>query len=628
MPAFRRAACCKAKRTSRCGRKSESQEGPAAAFAGGLIGAQMTWSCGRQCVEVWPRCSPGAASKLSSQCTRREQGGQIRHKESTRLFWPGGEEYKTGGGRSWCVAVQKTNQDRKRRRESDSGSVVAVECTDMLSSRQIGRRAATWQRERNRLNGEGMPEPRTTAMADTQAARERRAVDRARIVDIAARIIDLECSIRALRVEKEMLEAEQETLQEHLDAYTYPVLTLPPEIVSEIFVRFLPVYPERAPQKGLLSPITLGQICRLWREMAFSTPRLWRTFTIFLRLGDSVQNYDADHPRIETSLQRSGSCPLSVQYMRSDTSSLFRLIIAHRARWEHLKLFVSVRNLPAIIGPFPLLRTLTTNVWVPRAHDKTYRPPTFHTAPLLRRVAISNYKDIFLGMLPWSQLTVLIIKSIEINPCIRVLALAPLLVYSDLTFSRHGEGDTEDDMPRSVKAPTPTYTDLNIPSSGLAHMKHLKLRGPRQLLNPLSVLTLPALQRLHVDEASLQPDPMATLRFLLSRWGSSPQEIHIGLPALRVHLYSTALPSIVFSSARRPPLPIRFLEPQPTTLVGLEAMNIDEEGDWDEVSSSESEESDSSDSGEESTSDSSEKSTSESGEESDTQEGDIEDYSE
>ncbi|KAJ7694495.1 hypothetical protein B0H16DRAFT_1904269 [Mycena metata] len=424
-----------------------------------------------------------------------------------------------------------------------------------------------------------------------------------------------EPSIARASVEKKLLKAEQETLQEHLDAYTYPVLTLPPEIVSEIFVRFLPVYPERAPQKGLLSPITLGQICRLWREMAFSTPRLWRTFTIFLRLGDSVQNYDADHPRIETSLQRSGSCPLSVQleYMRSDTSSLFRLIIAHRARWEHLKLFVSVRNLPAIIGPFPLLCTLTTNVWVPRAHDETYRPPTFHTAPLLRRVAISNYKDIFLGMLPWSQLTVLVIKSIEINPCIRVLTLAPLLVYCDLTFSRHGEGDTENNMPSHI---------------GLAHMKHLKLRGPRQLLNPLSVLTLPALQRLHVDEASLQPDPIATLRFLLSRWGSSPQEIRIGLPALRVHLYSTALPSIVFSSTRRPPLPIRFLEPQPTTLVGLEAMNIDEEGDWDEVSSSESEESDSSDSGEESTLDSSEESTSESGEESDTQEGDTDDYSE
>ncbi|KAJ7711516.1 hypothetical protein B0H16DRAFT_598484 [Mycena metata] len=243
-------------------------------------------------------------------------------------------------------------------------------------------------------------------MADPQlqADRERRAADRERIADLAGRIIDLECSTRALREEKQLLKAEQDAIQDRLDAYTYPVLTLPPAIVSEIFLHFLPAYPERAPQKGLLSPITLGQLCRLWREIAFSTPSLWRTFIISLRLGGSVQNHDADHAQIETYLQRSGSCPLSVQlqYTRSDTPSLFQLIIAHRARWEHLKLFVSARNLPAIIGPFPLLRTLTTNVWVPSPHDEVYRPATFPTAPLLRRVAIGNYEDIFLGMLPWS----------------------------------------------------------------------------------------------------------------------------------------------------------------------------------------------------------------------------------
>ncbi|KAJ7722784.1 hypothetical protein B0H16DRAFT_1737512 [Mycena metata] len=109
------------------------------------------------------------------------------------------------------------------------------------------------------------------------------------------------------------------------------------------------------------------------------------------------------------------------------------------------------------------------------------------------------------------------------------------------------------------------------------------------------------LQRLHINEEFPYPDPIAVLRSLLSHWGSSPPEIRIGFPALPLHLYSAALPSIVFSSIRCDPLPIHFLDPQPTNLVGLEAMNIDEEGDWDEASSSESEESDSLESGEEST---------------------------
>ncbi|KAJ7720948.1 hypothetical protein B0H16DRAFT_1896708 [Mycena metata] len=379
-------------------------------------------------------------------------------------------------------------------------------------------------------------------MADPQAARAWRAADRERVADLAARIIDLECSIRALRVEKELLEAEQDIIQDRLSANTYPVLTLPPELVSEIFEHFVPVYPKRAPQKGLLSPITLCQICRLWREIAFSTPLLWRTFKIFLRPGGSVQNKEADH-QTELSLQRSGSFPLS-------------LIIAHRARWQHLKLFVSPRNLGAIIGLFPLLESLTI-MTTNGLHPSAYRPATFHSAPLLRRVAIDSYKDIFLDMLPWSQLTVLVFKLIGMSQCLRILVLVPNLVDSDLTFSRLGEGDT-----------------------------------PR-------VLTLPALQRLHIDEEFLHPDPIAVLRSLLSHWGSSPQEICIGFPVLAIHLYSAALPSIVFSSIRRDPLPIQFLDQQPTNLMGLEAANIDEEGEWWEASSSESEES-TPDSGEES----------------------------
>jgi hypothetical protein len=42
-------------------------------------------------------------------------------------------------------------------------------------------------------------------------------------------------------------------------------LTLPNEIVSEIFVHFVPPYPESPAFTGILSPATLSQICRQWR---------------------------------------------------------------------------------------------------------------------------------------------------------------------------------------------------------------------------------------------------------------------------------------------------------------------------------------------------------------------------
>ncbi|KAJ7741114.1 hypothetical protein B0H16DRAFT_1378380, partial [Mycena metata] len=67
----------------------------------------------------------------------------------------------------------------------------------------------------------------------------------------------------------------------HSDASTYPVLTLPAKLVSEIFIHFLPAYPKRPPIKGVLSPFTLGQICRTWRDIALSMPRLWRAVEMF-----------------------------------------------------------------------------------------------------------------------------------------------------------------------------------------------------------------------------------------------------------------------------------------------------------------------------------------------------------
>ncbi|KAJ7187330.1 hypothetical protein C8R46DRAFT_1059491 [Mycena filopes] len=69
---------------------------------------------------------------------------------------------------------------------------------------------------------------------------------------------------------------------EEEDPIPYPVLTLPNEIVSEIFIRVLPPYPECPPWKGSLSPSLLTQICRKWREIALSTPELWRAMAFIL----------------------------------------------------------------------------------------------------------------------------------------------------------------------------------------------------------------------------------------------------------------------------------------------------------------------------------------------------------
>ncbi|KAJ7701034.1 hypothetical protein B0H14DRAFT_762235 [Mycena olivaceomarginata] len=111
--------------------------------------------------------------------------------------------------------------------------------------------------------------------SDTSRERAARTADRSRIADIEAQILKLERSLSSLKEEKD-------TIRTRLAAYTYPVLTLPNETVSEIFVHFLPVFPRYPPPIGLLSPYLLCQICRKWRDIAFSTPALWSVMSLSL----------------------------------------------------------------------------------------------------------------------------------------------------------------------------------------------------------------------------------------------------------------------------------------------------------------------------------------------------------
>ncbi|KAJ7181143.1 hypothetical protein C8R46DRAFT_1211412 [Mycena filopes] len=69
------------------------------------------------------------------------------------------------------------------------------------------------------------------------------------------------------------LTEERIAIQESLDSIVYPILTIPCEITVEIFVNCLPGRPNSP--SGRVAPMLLGRICRQWRIIACSTPRLW-----------------------------------------------------------------------------------------------------------------------------------------------------------------------------------------------------------------------------------------------------------------------------------------------------------------------------------------------------------------
>jgi hypothetical protein len=278
---------------------------------------------------------------------------------------------------------------------------------------------------------------RATHTKTTASERAVLAATRLRIADIDAQILELERTYRSIQEEKAVL-------QEQLDAYVYPVLILPPEIVSEIFVHFLPAYPKPPPKTGLLSPNILCQVCRTWREIALSTPALWRAVRVFLFNGDK-RKIEAGFRALETSLMRSGSCPLSIElvaglFIKQELPPFIQSIAAHCARWENLKLFAFLDHLHYIEGPLLSLRSLTIGLWA--SADGSMLPTIFCTAPLLRKVALQRYNSTYHAIIPWSQLTVLIVDIIAPDECGLVLNHTPRLVHCRLVI------DVPDEEPR------------------------------------------------------------------------------------------------------------------------------------------------------------------------------------
>ncbi|KAJ7206489.1 hypothetical protein GGX14DRAFT_367219, partial [Mycena pura] len=139
-----------------------------------------------------------------------------------------------------------------------------------------------------------------------------RAASRARAAEIAGEITEITGEIEYLTERLSRLRHSVHVLRSEADALERllsvdPASILPTEIVSDILVHALPAYPICPPLAGKSSPTQLTHVCRKWREIALSTPSLWRAITIRLRRDKS---WDLDF--VQTWLRRSGSCPLSL----------------------------------------------------------------------------------------------------------------------------------------------------------------------------------------------------------------------------------------------------------------------------------------------------------------------------
>ncbi|KAJ7019861.1 hypothetical protein C8F04DRAFT_324968 [Mycena alexandri] len=268
----------------------------------------------------------------------------------------------------------------------------------------------------------------------------------------------------------------------------YPVLTLPPEIVSEIFLKFLPIYPGIPPLSGVLSPLLLCRICRQWREIALSTPALWNTIRMDITRPWDDDKAAAQLELVRAWLSRSGDYPLSITLTDSSNSPLavqfLHAAVFHCGRWEHVDLFIPFEHLHLIQGNMPLLRDLTIGPNdLPDRHG--LQVSVFDRAPLLTNVVLTHDFVPYAIRLPWAQLTHLVGLCLFEHECTEILGHAVQLVHG--TFSIFSYTGPYRPLPHPITLPS--LCQLILDGSDIGGGDPMKV---------LDNFALPGLRTLHV----------------------------------------------------------------------------------------------------------------------------------
>ncbi|KAJ7693873.1 hypothetical protein B0H17DRAFT_1132258 [Mycena rosella] len=347
--------------------------------------------------------------------------------------------------------------------------------------------------------------------------------------DLRAQATDLISAISRQQHILDSLQTQLQNVQRQLDAIVYPVLILPPEITSEIFVQCLPdrrqwdvVNPDEA-------PLLLMHVCSAWRNIAVSTPALWSTLEIS---ATDIAPYFLEIVQIW--LQRSGQRPLSVR-ISGYVSQIERFVEflktfgQHSGRMRTLDLAMPEESFKAMDGQrlaLSLLHTLKIDSFV--TEDPPNPVTIFHDVdvPALREVFMTESPPSFIA-LPWKQLTKFTGEGIAAADCRKVLRLMPNLV--DCSFAVFK--DFEDGISAVSHPNIESFTLFKYFSDETG-----TLTDSTAVLASLTLPNLQTLKLLYSDPDDFDSDVFDAFLF---RSGSRLQKLgissvhHIGVASLR-----------------------------------------------------------------------------------------------
>ena len=276
---------------------------------------------------------------------------------------------------------------------------------------------------------------------------------------------EIEIEIQRLCELVETMKIKRETIQKRIDDHNVilaPVRRLPLDVLHEIFFHCLPTH--RNPiMKSSESPILLTRICRSWRAVALSSPRIWSKIHIPLpgdpssstgygiiteetTLSSRRQRYsDLLQLRCDVVwewLSRSGTCPLSfsITYPPSQQNpkddelpdKMFNILLSFAGRWRDVDISMPEEIYNKLQGDmrpnrFSSLNSLRLNLQQPFPTNNVKSPPIqLLAAPNLCSITISAFQTTLhiTGSVVqpiWNQLTHITFTSWIADTCLLTL---------------------------------------------------------------------------------------------------------------------------------------------------------------------------------------------------------------
>ncbi|KAJ7666157.1 hypothetical protein DFH06DRAFT_268466 [Mycena polygramma] len=219
-----------------------------------------------------------------------------------------------------------------------------------------------------------------------------------------------------------------------------PAVVLPTEILADIFMMCLPVdasrykndYEGRLLKKPRFlrpseAPLLVASVCRRWREVAISTPRMW----LPLDLNSYRKTRDIEGV-VSAWLERSLPYPLSFTLDHSDRPTAVKELNRQCERWSIVELCVHERDpfaFDEVRGRLHCLEKLYLNLEM----DCPHLVGSFAEAPQLKEVRLNSgsldpLSYPLSSLLPWHQLKSLTLEGYVDVDCIEILRQCSALV--------------------------------------------------------------------------------------------------------------------------------------------------------------------------------------------------------